>query len=186
MEKSIRASIGTCKRPCVRLPSFDKQGCHKCSGAVVAVKMFDALKLNQADEKILRELRAEAEMMERLSNHPNIVKFVGAITKGTTCLYLLYMSYELNRAFRRGRSELRSCYRILSSGFSLRPVGTVITEDNARKHRFLTNHLHTGEKEKSAPISDNNTYGQRCCLWHSSSSQGKIASISRTSIDSTQ
>lgn len=53
------------------------------SGAVVAVKMFDALKLNQADEKILNELRSEAQMMERLSNHPNIVKFVGAITKGS-------------------------------------------------------------------------------------------------------
>jgi hypothetical protein len=49
---------------------------------VVAVKMFEALRLDQADEKVLGELRMEAQMMERLSNHPNIVKFVGAITKG--------------------------------------------------------------------------------------------------------
>ena len=44
--------------------------------------MFEALRLDQADEKVLNELRTEAQMMERLSNHPGIVKFVGAITKG--------------------------------------------------------------------------------------------------------
>jgi hypothetical protein len=49
---------------------------------VVAVKMFEALRLDQADDKVLNELRMEAQMMERLSNHPNIVKFVGAITRG--------------------------------------------------------------------------------------------------------
>jgi serine/threonine protein kinase len=49
---------------------------------VVAVKLFEALRLDQADEKVLNELRMEAQMMERLSNHPNIVKFVGAITRG--------------------------------------------------------------------------------------------------------
>jgi hypothetical protein len=49
---------------------------------VVAVKLFEALRLDQADQKVLHELRSEAQMMERLSNHPNIVKFVGAITKG--------------------------------------------------------------------------------------------------------
>ena len=53
-----------------------------CRGAVVAVKMFEALRLDQADDKVLNELRMEAQMMERLSNHPNIVKFVGAITRG--------------------------------------------------------------------------------------------------------
>jgi len=51
-------------------------------GALVAVKMFEALKLNEADEKMLDELRAEADMLEKLSNHPNILKFVGATTKG--------------------------------------------------------------------------------------------------------
>ncbi|ELR22090.1 protein kinase domain containing protein [Acanthamoeba castellanii str. Neff] len=51
-------------------------------GAVVAVKLFEALRLDQADQKVLHELRSEAQMMERLSNHPSIVKFVGAITKG--------------------------------------------------------------------------------------------------------
>lgn len=51
-------------------------------GAVVAVKMFEALRLDKADDKVLNELRLEAQMMERLSNHPNIVKFVGAITQG--------------------------------------------------------------------------------------------------------
>lgn len=44
--------------------------------------MFEALKLDQADDKVINELRAEAQMMEKLSNHPNIVKFVGAITQG--------------------------------------------------------------------------------------------------------
>lgn len=48
----------------------------------MAVKMFEALRLDQADEKVLNELRTEAQMMERLSNHPGIVKFVGAITRG--------------------------------------------------------------------------------------------------------
>ncbi len=48
----------------------------------MAVKLFEALRLDQADQKVLHELRSEAQMMERLSNHPNIVKFVGAITKG--------------------------------------------------------------------------------------------------------
>lgn len=51
-------------------------------GAEVAVKMFEALRLDKADDKVINELRMEAQMMERLSNHPNIVKFVGAITKG--------------------------------------------------------------------------------------------------------
>lgn len=44
--------------------------------------MFEGVKLEQADKKLLNELRTEAQMMETLSNHPNIVKFVGAITKG--------------------------------------------------------------------------------------------------------
>lgn len=51
------------------------------------MKMFDALKLNQADEKLLNELRLEAQMMEKLSNHPNIVKFVGAVTKGNALIF---------------------------------------------------------------------------------------------------
>jgi hypothetical protein len=54
---------------------------------VVAVKMFEALKLDQADEKVINELRMEAQLLERLSNHPNIVKFVGAITKGIPIPY---------------------------------------------------------------------------------------------------
>jgi beta-galactosidase/beta-glucuronidase len=45
--------------------------------------MFEALRLDQADDKVINELRMEAQMMERLSNHPSIVKFVGAITQGT-------------------------------------------------------------------------------------------------------
>lgn len=57
-------------------------------GAMVAVKMFEALRLDQADDKIINELRMEAQMMERLSNHPSIVKFVGAITQGTPVLRL--------------------------------------------------------------------------------------------------
>lgn len=56
-------------------------------GAVVAVKMFEALRLDKADDKVINELRMEAQMMERLSNHPNIVKFVGAITQGTSPIY---------------------------------------------------------------------------------------------------
>jgi serine/threonine protein kinase len=52
-------------------------------GAAVAVKMFEGVRLDEADEKTLRELRKEAEMMEKLSNHPNIVKFVGAITQAS-------------------------------------------------------------------------------------------------------
>lgn len=45
--------------------------------------MFETVKLEQMEDRMLRELRTEAEMMERVSNHPNIVKFVGAVTKGT-------------------------------------------------------------------------------------------------------
>jgi hypothetical protein len=48
----------------------------------VAVKMFDGVRLDEAEEHTLRELRKEAEMLEKLSNHPCIVKFVGAITQG--------------------------------------------------------------------------------------------------------
>ncbi len=51
-------------------------------GATVAVKTFDQVRLDEAEEKVLRELRMEAYMMQQLSNHPNIVHFVGAVTKG--------------------------------------------------------------------------------------------------------
>lgn len=44
--------------------------------------MFEGVRLDQADSHLLKELRTEAEMMEKLSNHPNIVKFMGAITRG--------------------------------------------------------------------------------------------------------
>jgi hypothetical protein len=50
---------------------------------VVAVKMFEGVRLDEAEEHTIRELRKEAEMLENLSNHPCIVKFVGAITQGT-------------------------------------------------------------------------------------------------------
>jgi hypothetical protein len=50
---------------------------------VVAVKMFEGVRLDEAEEHTIRELRKEAEMLEKLSNHPCIVKFVGAITQGT-------------------------------------------------------------------------------------------------------
>ncbi len=52
-------------------------------GAPVAVKTFDQVKLDEAEEKVLRELRMEAYMMQQLSNHPNIVHFVGAVTKAS-------------------------------------------------------------------------------------------------------
>lgn len=52
-------------------------------GAVVAVKIFEGVQLDEAEEHTLNELRQEAEMLEKLSNHPNIVKFVGAITQGS-------------------------------------------------------------------------------------------------------
>lgn len=51
----------------------------------MAVKMFETLRLSSTDELVMNELRSEAQMMERLSNHPNIVKFVGAITSGWSC-----------------------------------------------------------------------------------------------------
>lgn len=57
-------------------------------GAMVAVKMFEALQLNQADNKIINNLPMEAQMMERLSNHPSIIKFVSTITQGTPVLQL--------------------------------------------------------------------------------------------------
>lgn len=47
--------------------------------------MFEEVKLGELNESLLKELRMEAEMMERLSNHPNIVKFVGAVTQGQPC-----------------------------------------------------------------------------------------------------
>jgi hypothetical protein len=56
---------------------------------VVAVKMFEGVRLEQADNRLLRELRSEAQMMEVLSNHPNIVKFVGAITQGTLLFFII-------------------------------------------------------------------------------------------------
>jgi serine/threonine protein kinase len=49
----------------------------------VAVKMFESMQLSQVQDQTMHELRKEAQMMEKLSNHPHIVKFVGAITKGT-------------------------------------------------------------------------------------------------------
>jgi hypothetical protein len=45
--------------------------------------MFENAKLEELDERVIKELQMEAEMMERLSNHPNIVKFVGAVTQGS-------------------------------------------------------------------------------------------------------
>jgi hypothetical protein len=62
---------------------------HECGtglvprGAPVAVKMFESMQLSQVQDQTMHELRKEAQMMEKLSNHPHIVKFVGAITKGT-------------------------------------------------------------------------------------------------------
>jgi serine/threonine protein kinase len=50
-------------------------------GAPVAIKTFENIDLNQVDEKLLDEIRQEAELMEKLGNHPNVVGFVGAITK---------------------------------------------------------------------------------------------------------
>jgi serine/threonine protein kinase len=49
------------------------------------------VRLDEAEEHTIRELRKEAEMLEKLSNHPCIVKFVGAITQGTypSCDHLL-------------------------------------------------------------------------------------------------
>ncbi len=57
----------------------------------MAVKTFDGVQLDEADEKVVHELRMEAHMMQKLSNHPNIVHFVGAITKGTIPLKSLQL-----------------------------------------------------------------------------------------------
>jgi hypothetical protein len=70
---------------------------------MVAVKLFEALRLDQADERVLNELRMEAQMMERLSNHPNIVKFVGAITQGS--LTSTSIARQLLRSAGRGTDE---------------------------------------------------------------------------------
>ncbi|KAL6078981.1 Ephrin type-A receptor 6 [Balamuthia mandrillaris] len=48
-------------------------------GAPVAVKTFDHFKLQEADQATIMEIREEAQMMQKLSNHPNVVKFVGAV-----------------------------------------------------------------------------------------------------------
>lgn len=51
----------------------------------MAVKVFEGVQLDQADPRLIRELRTEAQMMENLSHHPNIVKFIGAVTQGANC-----------------------------------------------------------------------------------------------------
>jgi hypothetical protein len=104
---------------------------------VVAVKMFEALRLDQADEKVLNELRTEAQMMERLSNHPGIVKFVGAITKGWLIsaqpqffLPPLWAAFVVSPhprgsvPHRRRWCQLCAGDGVLSARLSLRPSGT--------------------------------------------------------------
>ena len=64
----------------------------------MAIKTFDRIKLAEADEETLIEIREEAQMMSRLclclslclkrfltntpliGNHPNVIGFVGAVT----------------------------------------------------------------------------------------------------------
>jgi serine/threonine protein kinase len=65
-----------------------------------AIKTFDQIALDKADEKTLMEIRREAHMMEKLGtyslesivihcltwicnlgNHPNVINFIGAVTK---------------------------------------------------------------------------------------------------------
>ncbi|KAL6072594.1 mitogen-activated protein kinase kinase kinase 9, variant 2 [Balamuthia mandrillaris] len=48
-------------------------------GAEVAIKMFNDFDLDSADEKTILEIKEEAQMMERLSKHPNVVKFIGVV-----------------------------------------------------------------------------------------------------------
>jgi hypothetical protein len=93
---------------------------------VVAVKMFEGLRLDQADDKVINELRMEAQMMDRLSNHPNIVKFVGAITRGAWSQpppRLGALCADVSMRVRRGGSEFRAGDGVLSSRFPLRPAG---------------------------------------------------------------
>lgn len=55
-------------------------------GAPVAVKIFEQVELDQVDNSTLHTLRREAEMLEKLSNHPCVVSFVGAVTKGDVAI----------------------------------------------------------------------------------------------------
>lgn len=55
------------------------QGCWR--GGPVAVKVFDTVKLSEANDDVIDEIRKEAEMMEKLGNHPSVISFVGAITR---------------------------------------------------------------------------------------------------------
>ncbi len=83
-------SVDNCAFKCVCLMSslfsFSKGEYH---GATVAIKIFDDVRLDEAEENTLLELRKEAHLMEKLSNHPNIVHFVGAVTKGSPSDVLL-------------------------------------------------------------------------------------------------
>eukprot|EP01087_Luapelamoeba_hula_P003159 TRINITY_DN1296_c2_g1_i1.p1 TRINITY_DN1296_c2_g1~~TRINITY_DN1296_c2_g1_i1.p1 ORF type:complete len:955 (-),score=151.91 TRINITY_DN1296_c2_g1_i1:65-2929(-) len=48
--------------------------------AVVAIKTFD-VSLDDADEDMMQEIRREAQMMDKLGNHPNVLGFLGAVTR---------------------------------------------------------------------------------------------------------
>eukprot|EP01090_Pellita_catalonica_P016081 TRINITY_DN4516_c0_g1_i2.p2 TRINITY_DN4516_c0_g1~~TRINITY_DN4516_c0_g1_i2.p2 ORF type:complete len:309 (+),score=72.56 TRINITY_DN4516_c0_g1_i2:1551-2477(+) len=71
--------------------AFGKVYKGKWRNADVAVKVITGAVLGGAEKEIVRKLRAEAETMTHVANHPNIVNFVGAVTSGEhLCLVTAY------------------------------------------------------------------------------------------------
>ncbi len=48
----------------------------------MAVKIFDGVRVDEAEPGLLLELRQEAQIMQKLSHHPHVINFVGAVTEG--------------------------------------------------------------------------------------------------------
>lgn len=63
-------------------PAFGKVYKGKWRGATVAVKVCTDFQLAMMNEETIENIRQEACLMELLGNHPNVISFVGAVTKG--------------------------------------------------------------------------------------------------------
>ncbi|KAL6069929.1 Tyrosine-protein kinase receptor [Balamuthia mandrillaris] len=61
-------------------------------GAPVAVKVFNNIRPEAMDESLIIDIKEEAQMMQKLSHHPNVVKFIGAVMKADSQLKFALVS----------------------------------------------------------------------------------------------
>jgi len=132
--------------------AFGKVYKGKWRGAAVAVKVCTDLHLSLMTSNTLQSIRQEACLMELLGNHPNVISFVGAVTKGDYfalvteycpygSMYDLFIAKKFELKQQVTRELLVRMLRDVARGILHLHSESVIHRDISARNMLVTNDL---------------------------------------------